>query len=85
MEKIMRELTADCVWQPKKLPPELGSEIKHILEVVGILTCSQSQQKVNHIFINNGQIIYDKLLSSIFSGCEEFIPVKRLELVPGTS
>ena len=81
----MRELTADCVCGSQKLPPELGSEIKHILEVVGILTCSQSQQKVNHIFINNGQIIYDKLLSSICVGCEEFIPVKRLELVPGTS
>jgi len=82
----MKEFIAECTCGHRKtLPPEIGPEIKHVLHLVERLACSKCQQIVHHIFVNNDQMIYDKLLSSTCSSCEEFIPLQRLELVPGTS
>ena len=82
----MREFVAQCICGHQKiLPPELGSEINHILQLADRLSCSECRQKVHHIFGSDGQMVYDRLLSSTCSSCEEFIPLRRLELVPGTS
>ena len=82
----MKEFVAECSCGHRTtLPPTVGSEIKHVLQVVDRLVCSKCQQKVQHIFTNDSKMIYDKLLSSTCLSCEEFIPLLRLELVPGTT